>query len=237
MSSLSPNWITEKHIDFEYKKYVLLAYLQEVSRHFDLQRLYPSLAELVEHYRQSRAIKENKENLFGTFPQKLSGIDPEKFRPVYETIVADDALMAEIESIVDFSLTEFEKHLAIGKKIYDHIEKHIEIAPVGLIPLNPLWGYMFLRANGKRGTEVYEYEVTIIEQSLEKYRGIHTRFVRSYSQSFANTYESIKTDLIRGNRSLPNPAAYAIESEIEIPLEETFLPIAKRLLVRYLSAA
>jgi hypothetical protein len=45
----------------------------------------------------------------------------------------------------------------------------------------------------------------------------------------------MKSDLMRENKHLPNPAAYAIESEMSLPLEETFLPIAKRLLVRYIS--
>ena len=51
MKKLSPDWITEKHIDFEYKKYVLLAYLQEVNMNFEKTHLYPFLADLVDHYR------------------------------------------------------------------------------------------------------------------------------------------------------------------------------------------
>ncbi len=31
MADLNKNWLTEKYIDFEYKKYVLLAWLQEVN--------------------------------------------------------------------------------------------------------------------------------------------------------------------------------------------------------------
>ena len=52
-----------------------------------------------------------------------------------------------------------------------------------------------------------------------------------------NTYESIKSDLLRFHRNLPNPAAYVIESEFLLPFDETFLPIAKRALVRALSTA
>ena len=50
MDKLSENWITEKHIDLEYKRYVLLAYLQHVSEQFEEVRLYPALSELVNHY-------------------------------------------------------------------------------------------------------------------------------------------------------------------------------------------
>ena len=39
MEFLNKNWITENQIDFEYKKYMLLAYLQHVSENFTDKRL------------------------------------------------------------------------------------------------------------------------------------------------------------------------------------------------------
>ncbi len=60
MATLNKNWITEKAIDFEYKKYILLAYLKQVSQNFEENKLYPSLAELIGHYKLLISIKENK---------------------------------------------------------------------------------------------------------------------------------------------------------------------------------
>ena len=39
MKQLNPNWLTEGWVDFEYKKYLLLAYLQKVSIDFDERKL------------------------------------------------------------------------------------------------------------------------------------------------------------------------------------------------------
>ena len=86
MATLSQNWITEKHIDFEYKKYMLLAYLQDVSENFTDSKLYPYLAELVSHYRNVISIKENKKNLFESFPGRISSVDFNNFKMVYEKI-------------------------------------------------------------------------------------------------------------------------------------------------------
>lgn len=235
MTQLSKNWITEKHIDFEYKKYVLLAYLQEVSKHFEITELYPSLAELVEHYRNVKSIKENKQNLFGSFSERIKKIDTEKLNIIYEKMVSDDTLMEEIESILDFSIPKFETQLNEGKKIYDFVEDRMNVFPVGILPLNAHEGYMFLKGGECSGTNVYEFHITIFEQPEEKFRGIHTQFVKFYTHSFINTFESIKTDLVRENKILPNPAAFAVETEMKIPMEETFLPIAKRAVVRYVS--
>lgn len=235
MTQLSKNWITEKHIDFEYKKYVLLAYLQEVSKHFEITKLYPSLAELVEHYRSVKAIKENKQNLLGSFSERVKKIDAEKLQIIYEKIAGDDNLMEELENILDFSIPKFESQLQEGKRIYDFLEDHMNVFPVGVLPLNAYEGYIFLKGGEHSSTNVYEFHITIFEQPEEKFRGIHTQFVKSYSHSFIHTFESIKIDLIRENKNLPNPAAFAAEAEMQIPIEETFLPIAKRAVVRYVS--
>ena len=231
---LSKNWLTEKHIDFEYKKYVLLAYLKEVSENFEANRLYPSLAELVEHYRQMVSIKENKQHLRDTFPQRLQQVSLQNLILTYEKMIQDDALMAELESIINFSIPQFLGYLKEGKKIYDFIEEQLVIYPVGVMPLTNEHGYMFIK-NASTDTKVYEYQITIFQQPDEKYRGIHTTYIKSYSKNFINTYESIKTELVRENHNLPNPATFAIESELKLPLEQTLLPIVKRALVKKIS--
>jgi hypothetical protein len=237
MQSLSQNWITEKHIDFEYKKYVLLAYLQHVSEHFTENRLYPHLSELVAHYRNVVALKENKQSLFDSFPDRLSQADFRNLKLLYEKMLEDDQLMKEIESIIRFSIPHFEKYLNEGKQIYDFIESRLHIYPVGIVPLQVNEGYLFLALPDESETMVYEYQITLFENPDEKYRGIYTRFVASYRKSLANTFESIKSDLIRYHKKLPNPATYVIESGLSIPLDETFLPMAKRTLMKYVARA
>ena len=63
MERLNENWITENHIDFEYKKYLLLAYLQHVSERFTETKLYPAFGELVQHYRNLVSLRDQKKNL------------------------------------------------------------------------------------------------------------------------------------------------------------------------------
>jgi len=232
---LSFNWITEKHIDFEYKKYLLLGYLQRVSENFTESKLYPSLSELVSHYRNVTAIRENKRNLFDSFPERISGTDLSRFNMIYEKMVNDDQVMNEIESIIEFSIPQFEKYISEGKAIYDLIESNLSIAPVGIIPLHADEGYLLLKYAPSGDTLVYEYHITIFENPDEKYRGISTQFLCSYTSSLNNTFENIKQDLIRYNRKLPNPATYVIESGLEVPLEETLLPLAKRTLVKFVA--
>jgi len=235
MERLNENWITESHIDFEYKKYLLLAYLQHVSECFTETRLYPAFGELVQHYRNLVNLKEQKKNLFDSFPEKLSQADFTKFKLVYEKLSQDTELMKEIESIIEFSIPQFQHHLSEGKKIYDVIESKINIIPIGIMPIHFDVGYMLLKSGKDRETRVYEYQLTIFEGPEERYRAISLQYINSFEKSLGNTYENIKGELLLFNRNLPNPATYAIETDLILPIEETLLPLAKRSLMKFIS--
>jgi hypothetical protein len=234
MKTLGADWITDKHIDFEYKKYVLLDYLQDVNENFEASKLYPALSDLVFHYRNLLTLKENKSQLYGRFPEHIDRIDGQAFKWLYKKDGDEDAIMQELEDIINYSLPQLEKHLNTGRRLYDNVEGHLSISPVGLIPLYALEGYFFLR-EGNQATRIYEYQITLFEKPDEVYRGIHAKYINSCKRSIDNTYEDIKLQLIRQNRKLPNPATYAIETDMELPLDETFLPIAKRVLVKYIN--
>ena len=236
MALLSNNWLTEKYIDFEYKKYVLLAFLQDVDRDFEVQKLYPSLSELVTHYRHLLAIKEKKEELADSFPKKAKELDIENMEIIYEKIFQDTQLMQELENIINYSIPQFERYLAEGKKRYEAIESQLNIFPVGVIPIHAHEGYIFIRDGKNADARVYEYDITLFEQPEGKYRGIHTQFVKTCHWGLHFSYQYMKLELIKEKQEMPNPATYAIESEWKLPLEETFLPIAKRRLLKFVEA-
>jgi hypothetical protein len=167
----------------------------------------------------------------------MTGADIEQFRLIYEKMVQDDALMQEIESILEFSIPQMEVYLREGKKIYDYLEDRLKVFPVGVIPLNSESGYVMLKEGATTDTRVYEFHISIFENPNEKYRGIHLSYLTTYEKSLMNTFESIKSDLLLYNKSLPNPATYVIETDLRIPFEETFLPLAKRTLVKHIAGS
>jgi hypothetical protein len=237
MKELSKNWFIEGSIDFEYKKYILLDYLQEINRHFDKNRLYPNLTDLIFHFNNLLYFKKNKTMLQQAFPQRLTKADIEAVKLTYKKIVDDDSSMREIESIITYALQKMDPAIQTGKEIYDFVESCLNIDPVGIVPLMPYHGYFSLR-NGKEKTHgIYEYQITIFENKDDKYRGINIQFVETYEESITRTPEAVKLELIRRNRYMPNPAVYYVQSDITFPLEQTLLPVAKRSLVKYISSA
>jgi hypothetical protein len=237
MKQLSETWFAEGYIDFELKKYTLLAYLQETNKYFNENKLYPRLGDLVFHYNNLVAFRENKKYLQEHFPKKLTGIQIEKLQLLYEQMIQDDDLMKELEEIINYSADEMKTTLSNGAEIYEFVEDKLMISPVGIVPLDIQEGYFFLSTGSSSETRVYSYRLSIFEKHDERYRSIKTNYVDLRRRSISNTYENIKYELIKSKTGLTNPAVYCIETELNFPVDETLLPIAKRSLVKYITAA
>lgn len=237
MKTLSHTWFSEGYIDFELKKYTLLAYLQEVNQYFDQNKLYPQLADLVFHYNNIRAFKENKQYLQQLFPKQINQINIERLQLVYEEMMQDDALMQEMESIVHFALEEIKQSINGGAELYEIVEESLQINPVGLIPIDTSEGYLLLSNGDTKDINVYGYRVSLFEKKEEPYRSLKTVYISKFHKKIHITYEQIKHDLIKEFKELPNPAVFYIETSLTYPLAETLLPVAKRSLIRYISQA
>ena len=236
MADLSKNWLTDKYIDFEYKKYILLAWLQEVNSHFHAQKLYPFLAQLIDHYRELIHLRSNRSVFLSKLPKQLKGIDLKNLELEFEThFNGEQDLLQELEEILHYSIEQMEAVLKRGKSIYEEIESHLKLESVGIQPLQNNFGYLMLGQTKSRETRVYEYQVTIFQNPQDNYRGLSTQFKASYFQSITNTPERIKEDLIKKQTFFTPPATYLIEADLDIPFEETFFPIARRMMMRKLA--
>lgn len=235
MKQLSETWFAEGYIDFELKKYTLLAYLQQINKQFGENKLYPQLADLIFHYNNIVAFRENKKYLQEQFPKKLTGVQIEKLQVLYEQMIEDTELMQELEDIIHYAADTMKTTISSGTEIYEFVEGNLTISPIGLLPLDVQEGYFFLSAGKSKTTRVYQYRLSIFEKHNEAFRSIKTTYVEMLQRSMVNTYENIKYDLIRSRSHLPNPAVYSIETELSFPVEETLLPIAKRSLVKFIS--
>lgn len=234
---LNEDWLTNGLIDFEYKKYLLLAYLKEIQNHFEAKKLYPFLSELVFHYNNLVRLKENKNLLYENFPQKLSRADFEKLKLSYQKIIQDSELMKVIEEIIYFAIPKLEEGLNIGADIYEEVARHIVIEPIGIAPLFNDEGYLFICEFNKNSIHIFRYHITTFKASEEQYKGIHTELLDVKERNLVNTLERIKIELIRTNKSMPNPATFAAIAKLYCPLEETLLPITKRMLMKQLGQA
>src|SRR5689334_3678922 len=173
MKSLSETWFAEGYIDFELKKYTLLAYLQQVSKYFNENKLYPQLADVIFHYNNLVAFRENKKFLQEQFPKKLTGVQMQRLQVLYEQMMDDDELMQQLEEIIHYAARQMRNTISNGTELYELIEDKLKISPVGIIPLEQNEGYFFL-SNTVSLTRVYQYRLSIYEKHDEKFRSIRT---------------------------------------------------------------
>ncbi|MBE2247223.1 MAG: hypothetical protein IAE67_08190 [Candidatus Competibacteraceae bacterium] len=232
MSKLSKTWLTDPHIDAEYKSYILLAYLQRTSRLFEQKNLYPALSDLIEHYSTLYHLRHSSEWMKDLFPKQITGINMQTAEILYNKLVDDNALLEEIWKTIEFSIPVIEEKIQMGREIYDEVEQQIRVSSVGIIPLKFHEGYMLI--NRKSETFVFKYEQTLFTVSSVSMRSIRTEYISTYPQSLQNTYSHIKYDLVKNNPDLPNPAVFSFDSAIELPFRACYFPIAKRMLMQYL---
>lgn len=233
---LSETWFMEGYIDFELQKYRLLAYLQEVNKYFTETKLYPQLSDVVFHYNNLVAFRDSKKLMQDSFPRRIEQVDMQRLQIVYEEMLADNEVMQELERITNYALDEMKSVIDNGAGIYDFIEKQLSVQPVGILPLYKNEGYMLLRCGNNSDIHAYNYTISLFEHKDARYKGLRMHYLDSWKKSIVNTYEQVKKDIIRLCRVLPNPAVYSIEFPHVVPLNETLLPIAKRVLIRQIES-
>jgi hypothetical protein len=235
MKTLPKNWITEGLIDFEYKKYQLLAYLQEADREFQAVKLYPMLSDLIDHHRVLHEVNSGKTQLSNLFPKALNGIDFQNAQLQYEPKVEDGEVMKEITQITEFALPRLANQIEEGKSIYNFVEEQVEFEPVGILPIYNREGFVLMTRESSADVHAFRYKSNILQMAGEKFRSITFWLLGIFQKNLVNTLERLKMQLIREVKELPNPATWRVHSPKVVPIDETLIPLSKRLLLKAVS--
>lgn len=234
-SSLDPNWVTTGILDFEFKKYILLDYLQKCHQAFQQHKLYPPLSELCLHYKNLQDLQSGLSQMEKFFHKDMTHIDLQQLQLNYETTDLKHQEIETIQEIIAFAIPSLRETISEGKDIYECIEQHIDIQPVGIVPLHKDEGYLFIHTTSNPDVYVYRYHQKTIVQHFENYRQLAVEYVTHTTLSLAHTLESIKLELIRSHQELPQPAAFDCVCSLSVPLHDTLIPIAKRAVLKHLT--
>lgn len=229
---LDLNWLTQPRIDYELKSYQLLGYFQRLQRLFRQNKLYPSFHHLKRHYDHLTAYQAFKSAFADQFPKKLEGIDGIPPSLKYHSLPTDEGLLEEINAVVDFALPHFEHSIAEANELQRSLLAQTHFEAVGLLPLYQNEGYLLLAMQQETLVYSYQYSLLHTNRKEEQYRSISTAYVTSYAQSEHVNYrfEYIKRDLVKQHEDMPNPATYALQTDLVLPIKETLLPLAKQAL-------
>ena len=228
MKKLQKTWITDGLLDFEYKKYQLLGYLQHVNDSFQARKLYPELSDLQNHYQESVTLQKQQLKWSNQIQKKLIGIDPEKLQLTYASEFEELAPLQELDDILSYAIPRLGSTLSKGTELLETVQQELSIQPIGIMPLFRKEGYLFMYESTNRDLRIYQYNVQLFESHVPPRRRVETTLVEARRKNYTTTFESIKLELVRKNRNLPNPASYLVESRLGYPIDETLLPIARQ---------
>lgn len=232
---LTENWLVEGLSDYEYKKYLFLAFLQKQEAAFKDKRLYPAMGELISQHQYMSSLKAVKEQFQANFPKKITGLDDKKLALIFENIESDSLELEIINAIIDFALPKVEQEMRVGKEIYLDAEKGVSIEPIGIMPIQKNDGFLFVKPFGDRVVQLYRYQLSSIQLAGEAFKGIYLHYQGTFVKRLSETFETLKLKLINEHHLKYLPATYLVEYSVFYPYEETILPVAKRKVMAYLA--
>lgn len=229
MKLFEQNWISDKWVDFEYKKYTLLGYLQKVNSLFIQNRIYPYLSLL-----------RNEQNDLKLILNKLTPEMPDDFRRLVlneQPRLAEDDRLEVLREIIVWALPHIDSKILEGQEIEALVKSEMTLSPVGLLPFKPREGFLIFRQPSE--ARIYRYELLRVTPGKDD--EIHSSHLKTWYHSTLSaspfiTLNDIKYQLIRKQKELPNPATFAIHCGFTLSYPETLVPIGRKMLFETLAA-
>ncbi|MEX1063504.1 MAG: hypothetical protein WEC12_07865 [Balneolaceae bacterium] len=231
--NLNLDLFTQVQSDYEARQYRILAGLKKIQSNFKKNRVYPYLSELLELHNTLADIREKLEDLRKEFPSRIKNIDLVNKTIEHEVVFVDGSDLKKVEDLIEWALPRILDVIHEGITIHEYVEEKISVENVGIVPNYREEGYFFVpdRSSGK--LKLFQFEVSIFRSSADQFRALKTRHLKSLKIGLAElSPNSIKLELIREQKNLPNPATYHFYTNLEFPFHATIFPVAKRKLMQ-----
>ena len=234
-TSLDLKLFTKVHDDVEKRQYLILHGLQKIRNSFKQNSLYPELAETVALYNQLILIKQRIEDNRQHFPKRIKRIDPLEKRIEYELLVDEHTDIQQLEGLIDWATPQIKAVIEEGIAIYEFVEERLQVDNVGIEPVYKDEGFFFVPNHEKAELSIFKYQMSIFKSSKDRYRSLKTNLVKNLTRSEAEIPPgSIKLDLLREDKTLPNPATFSFQVDLNYPFNKTIFPVVKRKLVSHI---
>jgi hypothetical protein len=223
--------------DVEKTQYQILGGLKQACAAFEEQRVYPHLGRLVELHGALRTVLKRTEDFRTPETGQITGLDWEEKVLTYEWPELEDTEMAVVEDLIRWALPHLREAIEEGRRVYEHVEDNMELETVGIVPSYLQEGYLMVPEREAGQLHVLRYQLSIIQEEGEKHRALRTVHCKTVEENGVDVHPStVKLDLLEERRDLPNPATYFSNTALDVPYQETLLPVVKRRLIRRLAS-
>ncbi len=239
MRSLTIDIFTSSLEDTELSEYKVLAALKYYSDMLHKNILYPAFAELMEIFQMLNSIISQRKYFYLMKSRWFSELDHKNKEFIYDYGKEDVDIhnIQKVFEFIDWAMPKIKEVVDEGTAIFDFVESQIKIKEIGLQPLYKNEGYFIAPEHKSKEIHVFRFQLSDVINSDVPFKSLKTNHIESVEEdSIASVPESMKLYLIRKFPDLPNPAAYAVCTELDMPFNETILPIAKKKIIRQLAA-
>lgn len=154
MVKLDNDWLTTEPIDFEHKKYIMLAYEQTHTKMLDEKKLYPSMDDIIDKIKISKDFLD-KVKVFENSKQVIDKIDVKKAEITRHSLINDKSV-DEIKDIATFSKDILVDLYIKYRNFMDEVNENIVISGYCINFLDPYDGFIILKYGTKEKLLYYQ---------------------------------------------------------------------------------
>ncbi len=212
--------------DAEAARYRILAGLADAQQAFTDCRVAPYLADLVALHRGLTALISGAAAVEP--PGAVVDVDWAAGRLVRERPPAPLAV-----DLARWARPRVEAAIVEGRTLYEFAAEHAALEAIGIVPSYRDEGFLLVRDG--RAVQVLRYQISPLAGTDGRYRALRTVRLDATLDPSAPP-RSWKAELSRAAPELAAPAAFHLQAEVDLPVEETLVPVAKRKLLGLVQA-
>ncbi|MEM0964406.1 MAG: hypothetical protein AAGK21_17900, partial [Bacteroidota bacterium] len=207
--------------DAESARYRVLAGLAGARTAFQTLQVEPHYGDLVATHRALQALVAGADAVEASQP--IVGVDWAEGR-----VVRRDGGAPLAVGLARWALPLVEGAIAEGRLLYEFASDHAELRAVGLVPAYRDEGVLIVL--GDSGLRVLHYRISPLSGPGGRYRALRTMSLDVPLDPLA-TPQSWKQALAEALPALPTPAAFQLSADVDLPVDPTLVPVAKRKLL------
>jgi len=231
---METDWLFQEPIDFEHKKYVLLAYFKKIDEKLNQNKLYPTFIELSLHLASLQTLI--KEHVVLSTNKNFTSYDDEvllKELTAKSIPNLSDKDMNEVNKIIKHSSDKFLEYFNIVKSywtiIYDSIELNVKRNRKSISKPK---GYMVYTETETNKIFVWEYVLNPLSPSIDEY-SIKLNLIYDGNKKVLSLNKILESNSNFTEREKKTAPVFDFKSSVIYPIEETLLPLFKRKMLAY----
>ena len=213
--------------DAEAARYRILAGLADARAAFTDCRVAPHLADLVALHRGLAALVSGADAIGPA--GAVVDVDWQAGRLVRERPPAPLAV-----DLARWALPRVEAAIVEGRTLYEFAAEHAALEAIGIVPSYRDEGFLLVRDG--RAVHALRYRISPLAGADGRYRALRTVPLDGTTLDPLAPPQSWKAELAQTAPDLAAPAVFHLQAEVDLPVEETLVPVAKRKLLGLVQA-